>query len=58
MECHHSTEKYTRKKQKLAGTRCFMGDGHNTGESYNTNISYNPKNNDIGWTTGHPVSIP
>jgi hypothetical protein len=35
-----------------------MGDGHNTGESYNTNISYNPKNNDIGWTTGHPVSIP
>jgi hypothetical protein len=35
--CLHSTRNYTNNKQLLAGTRCFMGDGQNIGESYNNN---------------------
>jgi hypothetical protein len=34
-----------------------MGDGQNTGESHNNNISCNPRNNDIGWITSHIALI-
>jgi hypothetical protein len=37
-ECHHRTRNHMRNNQLSDGTKCFMGDVLNTGESYNNNI--------------------